>query len=240
MWIEMLPMIGVGFGLGLMHALDADHIMAVSTLSNSKPGLKRTLLYSANWALGHGGVLLLSGFLLFAFGMMLPQSLQTLAEASVGVLLIVLGLACFWQFRTEQIALKPHSHGDVTHTHWHEKDHLIKDATEHDHDQNADLQALEKVELHKPVFVGVLHGLAGSAPALAVIPAVSTGQLSLALAYLLLFSIGVMLSMVVFGLGFANVQRFLASRYQWVFQASRRLLATASIVFGGYWLVQAL
>lgn len=185
--------------------------------------------------MGHGLVLLISGFLLFAFGVMIPESLQTVAEASVGVLLIVLGLSCFWQFRKEKIKLQPHSHGDITHTHWHEEGHE-KIAVEHK--EQAD--GLKKDDLHKPVFVGVLHGLAGSAPALALIPAVSSGQVTVALSYLVLFSVGVMLSMVLFGLGFANIQRFLQSRYHRVFEVSRRVLASASIVFGAYWLSQAL
>ena len=237
MLVDFLPVILVGFGLGLMHALDADHIMAVSALSNTKPGLKRTLFYSANWALGHGAVLLISGFLLFAFGLMIPESLQRVAEASVGLLLIALGLACFWHFRKEKLKLQPHSHGDLVHTHWHEDGH---ESVSGDMASAVQPSALKKDDLHKPVFVGVLHGLAGSAPALALIPAVGQGQLTLALGYLVLFSLGVMLSMVFFGLGFANVQRFLQQRYEQVFEISRRLLAGASIVFGAYWLSQAI
>ncbi|NRB38447.1 MAG: urease accessory protein [Pseudomonadales bacterium] len=243
MLVDFLPVIFVGFGLGLMHALDADHIMAVSTLSNTKPGLKRTLFYSANWAAGHGLVLLVSGFLLFAFGLMIPESLQQFAEAGVGVLLIGLGLSCFWQFRKEKLKLQPHSHGEMVHTHWHEDGHEGRHEESGAHSSTQDIpqnQPLKKDDLHKPVFVGLLHGLAGSAPALALIPAVGQGQVSLALAYLALFSIGVMLSMVIFGLGFANVQGFLQRRNPWVFEASRRLLATSSIVFGGYWLSQAI
>ena len=238
MLVEFFPIIFVGFGLGLMHALDADHIMAVSALSNTKPGLKRTLFYSANWAIGHGGVLLLSGFLLFAFGMMIPESLQTIAEASVGVLLIILGLSCFWQFRKDKLQLQSHRHGELVHTHWHQPGHENEQGAIQQPLSNN--QSLQKDDLHKPVFVGVLHGLAGSAPALALIPAVSQGQVSLALSYLVLFSLGVMLSMLVFGLGFASVQGFLQSRYKTVFEGSRRLLALASIGFGAYWLSQAI
>ena len=86
-------MAGVGFTLGLLHAFDADHVMAVSALSTEKPSVKRTLRFSANWALGHSGVLIASGLLLFGLGLSLPEPLQIAAEASVGIMLIALG-AC--------------------------------------------------------------------------------------------------------------------------------------------------
>ena len=223
MWVEILPILMVGFGLGLLHALDADHIMAVSVLSHEKPSFKRTIIQSSHWALGHGGVLLLCGVILFGLGIAIPESLQKTAEMAVGVLLIVLGIMCFKQWRADKLTLDSHSHGEIEHTHWHDNSEEHK--TKHK---------------HKPVFVGMLHGLAGSAPALALIPAVANGQFLQAIVYLFLFSLGVMLAMLFFGLGFAHVQRFLNQRYQTVFQLSRQLIAFASIAFGGYWLFQAI
>ena len=76
MILEILPLIFLGFSLGLMHALDADHVMAVTALSNQKPSFLKTLWFSANWAIGHGGVLLISGVLLFGLGLSIPASLQ--------------------------------------------------------------------------------------------------------------------------------------------------------------------
>ncbi len=127
MLVSSLSIIGVGFTLGLMHAFDADHVMAVSALSSRKPGFLRTLKFSANWALGHGGVLMLAGLLLFGLGLHIPEQLQYMAEASVGVMLIGLGLVCFWRFRQQHLRLQTHthvhSHGEIVHTHWHLEDH---------------------------------------------------------------------------------------------------------------------
>ena len=89
-------------------------------------------------------------------------------------------------------------------------------------------------------MVGVVHGLAGSAPALALVPAVAQGQMMSAMLYLLVFSIGVMLSMLVFGLGFGALQRRLKERHARLFNWHRHIIATGSIVIGGYWLHQAL
>lgn len=221
MLIDLIPLLTVGFGLGLLHALDADHIMAVTALSNERPSFRRTMIQSSNWALGHGFVLLMCGLLLFGFGLALPEFLQKTAEISVGVLLIALGGLCFYQMRRDRLVLERHSHGDVEHVHW----------TKASNDRH---------QGHKPVFVGILHGLAGSAPALALIPAVAGGEVVQAMGYLVLFSVGVMLAMMVFGFGFAHVQRFLNTKYQSVFQYSRQLVAFVSMTFGGYWIFQAI
>ena len=228
MFVEQLPLIFLGFSLGLMHALDADHVMAVSTLSNQKPSLRRTVLFSANWAIGHGGVLVLSGLLLFGLGIALPESLIHLAEMSVGALLIFLGLFSFWQFKKQKLSLSSHRHGDIEHQHWHE----------HSHTEKTD--AAPTKDGHVPVMVGVLHGLAGSAPALALIPAIGQSELSVVIGYLMMFSLGVMLSMMAFGLGFGGLQRLLKARYDLLFYWSRRVIALSSTVLGCFWLYQAI
>jgi len=240
MTIEMFSLLLTGLGLGLLHALDADHVMAVSALSNRKPSLKRTLKFSANWALGHGSVLILLGLLFFGLGIALPETIQKLAESSVGVLLIGLGLACFWQFHKEKIVLNKHthehSHGAIEHTHLHIDGHEKK----HDEKGDAKFDSPEQVkEAHTPVMVGILHGLAGSAPALALIPAMMQTNLLEATGYLVLFSAGVLFSMVAFGLSFGLVQKKLQQKSVRIFNWSRKIIAAAAVGIGFYWLAQA-
>lgn len=237
MTIEMFSLLVTGLGLGLLHALDADHVMAVSALSNRKPSLKRTLKFSANWALGHGSVLILLGLLFFGLGIALPETIQKLAESSVGVLLIGLGLACFWQFHKEKIVLNKHthehSHGSIEHTHLHVDDHVKS------HDKKLENSQQVK-EAHTPVMVGILHGLAGSAPALALIPAMMQTDLLEATGYLVLFSAGVLFSMVTFGLSFGLVQKKLQQKSVRIFNWSRKVIASAAVGIGFYWLAQAI
>jgi sulfite exporter TauE/SafE len=223
-----LGLVSVGFTLGMVHALDADHVMAVSAMSNARPGVARTLWFCANWALGHGGVLMLSGLLLFGFGVGIPASLAHVAELFVGVFLVAMGTICLWRFRRERIRLVEHRHGEVVHRHWQ------VEGSDH-----AGVSVDDRTRRHAPVMVGVMHGLAGSAPALALIPVVVHGELVTALAYLALFSLGVMLAMLIFGLGFGATQRLLQQRYLWIFNSFRNLVAGASILLGGYWIAQA-
>ena len=223
MLVSPIAMIAAGFTLGLVHALDADHVMAVSALSNRKASVLKTIGYCLRWAMGHGAVLLLIGGLFFGLGFQLPESLQVFAEASVGVLLIVIGLFCLIRIRKQNLQLHIHRHGDVVHTHWHAKEH----------------------DTHAPTMVGMLHGLAGSAPALALVPVLShdistQGQLGLAAGYLIVFSFGVLLAMGLFGLGLGLMQNKLQTLNARIFRWSQYFIALASIVFGGFWLSQSL
>jgi len=227
MIIEILPLILLGFSLGLMHALDADHVMAVTALSNQKPSFFKTLWFSANWAIGHGGVLLISGVVLFGLGISIPTPLQYFAELSVGLLLIGVGLYTFWQFKQQKLRMTVHHHGDIEHSHWHDTQHL----------ENAELKPTQ--ETHLPIMVGSLHGLAGSAPALALIPVASQGEMSTVIVYLLVFSLGVMLSMMLFGLGLGSIQGFLKKGHQRAQYWSQRFIATTSTLVGCFWLYKA-
>ncbi|OZG72699.1 hypothetical protein BTA51_14320 [Hahella sp. CCB-MM4] len=199
-------LIGAGFSLGFIHALDPDHVMAVSALSSEKAGVRRTLKYCASWALGHGGVLLACGLLLFGLGFRLPEPLQISAEASVGVLLIAIGMMCFYR----------HRHGA---------------RPSHHEPRPGGRKA--------PLLVGMLHGLAGSASALALVPVITQGQLSVAIAYILVFSMGVLLSMLCFGLGLGAIQVKLKTLSERLFRWNQYLIASASVVLGSYWLSQA-
>jgi len=215
-----------GFSLGLLHALDADHVMAVSTLNSRKPGLLNSFKNSARWALGHAAMLVGVGMLLFGLGIHIPETFQHVAEASVGVLLMVMGVWCLWHFKKNPIRLSVHRHGDVVHSHL-----CLGNEKNDDHEKSAK---------HAPVLIGMLHGLAGSAPALALVPIVMQGQLTVAVTYLLVFSLGVLISMVTFGAMLGQVQVKLQHFNVKLYQASRYLIASASVVLGGVWLSQSL
>ncbi|MBL4826987.1 MAG: sulfite exporter TauE/SafE family protein [Spongiibacteraceae bacterium] len=222
-------LLSVGFGLGLLHALDADHVMAISTLNNTRPSLLRTLRFCLSWVVGHSSVLLLSVGLLIGLGVAIPPQLQYVSEMAVGALLIILGAWCFWRFRQDKLILVEHTHGKLVHRHWQKQGQEA--LNQH--------QSKKTTDAHTPAMVGVLHGLAGSAPALALIPTMSQGNLTFAISYMLIFSLGVMLAMLSFGLGWGALQRLLSQRYHRVFFWNQRLIAAGSMVVGVYWLSQA-
>ena len=212
-------LLSAGLGLGLLHAFDADHIMAVSTLSNKRPSIKQSIKFCVQWAMGHGGVLIALGLFMFALGIQIPESLSFWAERIVGFMLIGLGLWLLFSLWKQSIHMHVHQHGDVTHV------HLSKD---HSNKHN-----------HTPILVGITHGLAGSAPVLALIPAVSQGQLDIALGYIVLFSVGVMVSMFLFGASLGSLQKWLQNRSNRLFNISRGAVACFSIVLGSLWITES-
>lgn len=248
--------LALGFSLGFVHAMDADHVMAVSALSNRHHdnGKKRgiaanlalTLRHCSHWALGHGAVLLLSAGVVFGLGLSLPASLGHFAELAVGLVLIAIGGSLLWQLRRERVVVlrhkHQHEHGELEHV------HLVKSSTAND--AGADSanpakralkhSAMPAAKAHTPVMVGALHGLAGSAPALALVPVINDMALLSALLYVLVFSCSVLLGMVVFGLGLGSVQSYLAQRHSNLFDLFRQALGAATVVFGALWFVQAL
>ena len=212
----------LGFGLGLLHALDADHIMAVSSLASSNINDKRNwsvrglMAFCSRWAVGHGATLIALAALLIFARIELPLAVSVYAEKAIGLLLIGLGLYILWTLSQQKITLKFHSHDDITHVHL-----AHSDQTQHN---------------HQPIMVGVVHGLAGSAPILALLPATSNANPWVGLSYAALFSGGVLIAMVVFGLCLGKLQNWIMAWGQRVFQYSRVVIALISISFGGYWL----
>ncbi|HEY7531363.1 MAG TPA: hypothetical protein VH681_01115, partial [Nitrospiraceae bacterium] len=87
---ELLTILGLGFVLGLRHALDSDHIVAISTLLAQRPSLRASGLVGLSWGLGHTLVLLLVGVAVLALRVQIPESVAMAAEFGVGVMLIIL------------------------------------------------------------------------------------------------------------------------------------------------------
>jgi len=200
--IELWSLLFLAFGLGMLHALDADHIIAVTGLSAMKPSStgsnsdegeqknnKQSLFFCSRWALGHGGALMLIGSAVIFLGMTIPEELSQTAESLVGFMLIGLGVYVLWDMVRQRTHLHFHRHdGMKDHAHWHSHQHSNK-AHKSDRHQHT----------HTPVFVGILHGTAGSAPLLALLPLSQMSSPWVAFSYLVLFGVGVFISMLLFG-----------------------------------------
>ena len=224
-----LTILSLAFGLGLLHALDADHIMAVSGLAARRPSLRNSLRFCLRWAIGHGLTLLLIGGSVFLLGMAIPSRFSAIAEGLVGVMLIAIGLWILWELFRSRAHLHFHDHDDLPrHAHWH---------AHHGHPSQHDADAHQHP--HGALLVGVLHGTAGSAPLLALIPLASLGHSPwLGMAYLALFSLGVLLAMIFFG-------GLLGGTFAWInrwgtpaLRLTRTVVAISAIGFGLHLLLQ--
>jgi len=247
MSVSLVSLLSVGFGLGLMHAVDADHVMAVTALSNDgdknqpqkKLALGQIVRFALHWAVGHGAVLLIAGLVLFLFGWHLPDSVQHVAELSVGAILVFAGAWFFWTTHRASRFSASQDSGEVNSTPGQVSIQAAGQMPPSGFRAFlvAKFPAL-KSALPQSLLVGMVHGLAGSAPALALIPALAQGQNHWALAYLLIFSLGVMIAMVSVCMSWRGLQRVLQQTHRRAFLWSRHGIAASAMLMGFYWLGQ--
>ena len=199
-----LPAIAaVGFFLGMRHATDPDHVIAVSTIVTRVRGTKQAAVIGAVWGLGHTLTILIVGAGIILLGWVIPARLGLSLELSVGIMLIVLGLMNLSGILA-RIPAGPrahshaHPHGDFIHTHPHGHD-----PETHPHDASrtpvawldGHLGGLGLYQLLRPLVVGVVHGLAGSA-AVALLVLATIPSPGWAIAYLLVFGAGTVAGMM--------------------------------------------
>lgn len=163
--------------LGALHAFDADHLAAVTSFVVRNPGRGAAIGYAGRWALGHSFTLLCVGAASALFGWTITADVQAAAELAVGLTLVVIGCWVLVGLRRGRLLLRLHDHGDYRHVHLHRPDH----------GRSAD---------HHAVFwVGALHGLAGSAGLLVIIPVALASSPVTVISYVVVFSIGVTAAM---------------------------------------------
>lgn len=205
-------LLAMGFGLGLLHALDPDHVLAVANLNDARVGRRRSLTFSARWALGHGGALLGIGALVLLAGLAVPTGLSAWAEYLVGFVLIGLGISALWTLWAGETPLRLHRHG-VGGAHLH-------------------VAGLPAHHGRRAVLVGLLHGTAGSASLLALAPLATAANPWAGMAYLLLFGAGVLVAMVAFGGLLGAGLRRLGHWIPSIASGVRAALALAAMVLG--------
>jgi ABC-type nickel/cobalt efflux system permease component RcnA len=215
---SLLPILALGFVLGMRHATDADHVIAVSTIVTRYRTARSAAAIGIVWGIGHSITILLVGTGIVLFGWVIPTRLGLSMELAVGIMLVVLGLAnlrdIFRLFDRRgsdsaheggHIHSHTHQHGDYAHTHPHRHD---PESHPHKPEQtpvawlDRHLGNLRAYRLSRPLLVGIVHGLAGSAAvALLVLAAVSNPRW--AILYLLIFGLGTILGMMLITLAIA-------------------------------------
>ncbi len=220
-----------GFVLGLRHALDPDHLIAVSTIVSEHKSVARSSLVGTFWGLGHTASLLAMSVVILLLRTSIPEHTSLWMELAVALMLIVLGINTLWRTLRErgwQIHTHIHSHAEGSpHSHIHL----------HAHDEHAHRHHLFRVG-RRPFLVGLVHGVAGSAAiTLAVVATIPS--IALGLAYIAVFGIGsiggMLLMSAMIGLPFA-----LTARRFSILNGGIRLLAGLFSVLFGLWLAWGL
>lgn len=215
----------LGFVLGLKHALDADHLAAVSTFASEEKNPWRSSLIGAYWGLGHTASLLVFGMAIAIFRLAVPARLSQTLEFLVGIMLVVLGLNVIRKLAQGQaIHAHSHTHEGTTHSHLHlhlgEAPHPSADGQ--GGAQHAHRHHMLRVG-GRPFIVGVVHGLAGTA-ALMLLVIGAIPSLLLALGYILIFGGGCVGGMMIMSM-LMSVPLALATRRMATVERGIRLAA---------------
>jgi ABC-type nickel/cobalt efflux system permease component RcnA len=207
--VNLLTIIGVGFLLGIRHATDPDHVIAVTTIVSRQQSIRHAGVIGVLWGLGHTITIVLVGTGIIVFNLAIPARIGLAMELAVGLMLILLGVlnltgVTAWiteRFTPEHSAGVVHAHvhrhgGEQhVHTHAHEPDaHLGLE----ENPQGPVQLLLERVGLYqvlRPLAVGIVHGLAGSA-AVALLVLTTIREPRWAVAYLLVFGLGTIAGMM--------------------------------------------
>jgi ABC-type nickel/cobalt efflux system permease component RcnA len=233
-----LPLLGFGFLLGLKHATEADHLVAVTTVVSEHRSIWRSAAVGALWGVGHTASLFVAGAVLILLRVTIPVRVAMALELAVALMIILLGSRILYQVlrRRRDVHVHAHKHDQgPTHTHLHFHDQTDAHRAEAGHAvPHATHRGLWG---WRPVAVGAMHGLAGSAALTLFVLAevMRGGSKLLGFAYLLVFgagSIGGMLLMsTLIGLPFVLT----AARFRQIDTPVRILAGTASIIFGLYY-----
>ncbi|MCA9587713.1 MAG: hypothetical protein KC657_20440 [Myxococcales bacterium] len=215
------------FALGLRHALEPDHVSAVGTLATERDP-KGGVATAAYWGAGHAASLVVVGVALALTRTRLSESTQGALEAVVGCTLFAVGARALWRARTELhgAAAREHTHGDETHVH-------AGGAHPHVHVLGGSAVGM------RALFVGIVHGLAGSGAVTAAALGAGARSFGLALALLVAQAVGTLAGMVALSLFAAPLIRRLTGSPR----AGRALLLVAGVqscALGVFWAGRAL
>ncbi|HEX6280411.1 MAG TPA: hypothetical protein VFZ49_10420, partial [Pyrinomonadaceae bacterium] len=172
-----LAVLLIGFVFGLYHAIEADHLAAVSAIVSEHKNVLTASVIGGFWAFGHTLSLFIVGALVVFAKLQISESTEAMFEGIVGIMLVVLGLNAIRKiFAAQKIHAHTHEHDGHEHTHLHVHQDEKREKSHHRF-------------APRSVLVGMIHGLAGSAGLmLFVLPTIPSP--AVALLYIAIFGVG--------------------------------------------------
>lgn len=180
----------LGLLMGMQHALEADHVAAVSSVVSRTRSMRRIVRHGIVWGLGHAVTLAAVAGLALVTGLTFGGTLAAWLEGAVGIMLVMLGLHVLYSLWRDRVHFHAHRHDDGAvhlHAHSHAEEPAQTHSFHHEHEHPEGLPV-------RTLLVGMMHGLAGSA-ALVVLTAATIHDPMTGLLYVLLFGAGSILGM---------------------------------------------
>jgi hypothetical protein len=221
----MFGILGLGFLLGMQHALEADHIAAVSSIAARRSHVADIVKHGLTWGLGHTLTLFVFAGAAILLGHAIPETIARPIETAVGFMLVGLGTHVLWRLWRDRVHFHRHGHGDGTvhfHAHSHAGETGPHARTAHAHDHGFRWRTL---------LVGLMHGMAGSA-ALLVLTVSQASSPAVGLGYVALFGVGSMIGMGVLSTVIAVPLAVSARSLTWANRGLQGTVGLATVAIG--------
>lgn len=231
----MSPLVAIttAFILGLAHAIEVDHMIAVTAFVSTRPAIRSAAGFGLRWGLGHSIAVFAAGGILIATGLRWPAGYDAAGEALVGVLLVAVGV---WAMRrAHKLHLhRPEEHGDHAHLHAHRGA-----VTTHTHTHGLHHHRATAGDKHGMTAVGLMHGLAGTSAVVALVPVTLMDRWVVGLGYLAAFGLGTILAMTAYAVvAAAALRRASGGSLKWG-RVLGRFAGAGSMVVGAWWIWRA-
>jgi ABC-type nickel/cobalt efflux system permease component RcnA len=237
--VSLFSLLVVGFGLGLKHAVEADHLAAVSNIVSDRKSFWSASLVGGLWGLGHSISLFIAGVAVILLHFQISDRLGRGLELGVALMLIVLGLDTLRKlFRGGQLHMHFHRHGGRLHAHPHVHDAPEVHQSPHAHERSADQPTHHGLAIGpRPLIIGMIHGLAGSgALMLLVLSTISSPVVGMS--YIVVFGVGSIGGMMLMSLLLSVPFHLTAKRFARVDFAMRGMAGLFSLGFGLFMIYQ--
>lgn len=227
-----IAILGLGLVFGLKHATEVDHVIAISTIVSEHRNLLRAAVVGGLWGIGHTASLILVGAVVLALRIAIPESVANWLEFGVALMIIGLGASALLRVLRgrRDVHIHTHTHDRALHSHIHFHDKSAEHSADLPVPSTPHTHVMTRIGI-KPLVVGAVHGLAGSA-ALTLLVLTQIPSALLGMGYLAVFGFGSILGMLLMsglvGLPFAFSARKL-SAFNHGLQTAAGLL---SIAFG--------
>ena len=229
-----LILLSTALGLGFLHGLGADHLMAIAALSlgpgGEPPAVKRAraLGVAVRFAVGHAVLLACGASALLLLGWSLPIVVERGGELLGGLLLIVLGAVALWGVGAGRVYGHTHLHGHEATPHWHL------------HIGRRERHPMPGAHSHLPTIIGAAFAVSGLRALTLLAPfgnRIGAAPLPMLLGLVTVFATGILLSMSLFGVAFAGVMS--ARVVARLGRGAGAAMAVSSIALGVYWMLGA-